>query len=31
VFGYHEIFHTLVVVAVACQYAAIAFFLLPRV
>jgi hemolysin III len=29
VFGYHEIFHALVVVAVACQYAAVAFFLLP--
>ena len=31
VFGYHEIFHALVIVAVACQYAAVAFFLLPRV
>jgi hemolysin III len=31
IFGYHEIFHALVVVAVACQYAAVAFFLLPRV
>jgi len=30
VFGYHELFHTLVVVAVACQYAAIAFFVLPQ-
>jgi hemolysin III len=30
-FGYHEIFHLLVIVAVACQYAAVAFFLLPRV
>jgi hemolysin III len=29
VFGYHEVFHVLVVVAVACQYAAVAFFLLP--
>jgi hemolysin III len=29
-FGYHEIFHALVIVAVACQYAAIAFFVLPR-
>ena len=29
-FGYHEIFHALVVVAVACQYAAVAFFVLPR-
>ena len=26
VFGYHELFHALTVVAVACQYAAIAFF-----
>ena len=25
-FGYHEVFHVLVVVAVACQYAAISFF-----
>jgi len=29
-FGYHELFHALVVVAVACQYATIAFFVLPR-
>jgi hemolysin III len=29
-FGYHEIFHSLVVVGVACQYATIAFFVLPR-
>jgi hemolysin III len=29
IFGYHELFHVLVVVAVACQYAAIAFFVLP--
>jgi hemolysin III len=29
VFGYHEVFHALVVIAVACQYAAIAFFVLP--
>ncbi len=28
-FGYHEVFHALVVVAVVCQYAAIAFFVLP--
>jgi hemolysin III len=28
VFGYHELFHALVVVAVACQYAAIASFVL---
>ena len=30
VFGYHEVFHALVVVAVACQYAAVAFFVLPH-
>jgi hemolysin III len=30
VFGYHELFHVLVVVAVALQYAAVAFFVLPR-
>lgn len=30
VFGYHEVFHALVIVAVACQYAAIAFYVLPR-
>jgi hemolysin III len=29
-FGYHEIFHALVIVAVACQYAAVAFFVVPR-
>ncbi|MFN2468687.1 MAG: hemolysin III family protein [Gaiellaceae bacterium] len=29
-FGYHEVFHALVVVAVACQYTAVAFFILPR-
>ena len=29
-FGYHEVFHALVVVAVACQYTTIAFFVLPR-
>jgi hemolysin III len=28
-FGYHEVFHTLVVVAVICQYASVAFFVLP--
>jgi hemolysin III len=28
VFGYHELFHALVVIAVACQYAAIASFVL---
>jgi hemolysin III len=30
VFGYHEIFHALVIAAVACQYVAVAFFVLPR-
>ncbi len=29
-FGYHELFHAFVIVAVACQYATIAFFVLPR-
>lgn len=29
VFGYHEIFHLMVVAAVALQYAAIAFYVLP--
>jgi hemolysin III len=29
-FGYHEVFHALVVIALACQYATIAFFVLPR-
>ena len=29
VFGYHEVFHVLVVVAAACQYAGIASFVLP--
>jgi hemolysin III len=29
VFGYHEIFHVLVTVAVGLQYAAIAFYVLP--
>jgi hemolysin III len=29
-FGYHEVFHALVVVAVACQYTTIAFFVLPK-
>jgi hemolysin III len=28
VFGYHEVFHALVIVAVACQYAAVALFVL---
>jgi hemolysin III len=30
VFGYHEVFHVLVIVAAALQYAAIAFFVLPE-
>jgi hemolysin III len=29
-FGYHEVFHALVIVAVACQYSTIAFYVLPR-
>ena len=29
VFGYHELFHALVIAAAACQYVAIAFFVLP--
>ena len=27
VFGYHELFHALTILAVACQYVAIAFFI----
>jgi hemolysin III len=30
VFGYHELFHVLTLVAAASQYAAIAFYVLPR-
>ena len=30
VFGYHELFHVLTLAAAACQFAAIAFFVLPR-
>jgi hemolysin III len=30
VFGYHELFHVLTLIAAGCQYAAIAFFVLPR-
>jgi hemolysin III len=30
VFGYHEVFHLCTVAAAACQYVAIAFFVLPR-
>ena len=29
-FGYHELFHALVVVAAACQYSTIVFYVLPR-
>lgn len=29
-FGFHEVFHLLVVAAVACQYVSVAFFVLPR-
>jgi hemolysin III len=29
-FGYHEVFHALVLVALACQYVTIAFFVLPE-
>ena len=29
VFGYHEVFHLLVIVAAALQYAVIAFWVLP--
>lgn len=29
VFGYHEIFHSLIVIAVALQYSAIAFYVVP--
>ena len=28
-FGYHEVFHVLVITAVACHYAALAFFAMP--
>jgi predicted membrane channel-forming protein YqfA (hemolysin III family) len=27
VFGYHEVFHALTIVAVSCQYVAIAFYI----
>jgi hemolysin III len=30
VFGFHEVFHVLVVVALACQYSTVAFFVLPQ-
>jgi hemolysin III len=30
VFGYHEVFHALVIAAAAAHYAVIAFVVLPR-
>lgn len=30
VFGYHEIFHVLVIAAAALQFAVVAFYVLPR-
>ena len=30
VFGYHELFHVLTVAGVGCEYASVAFFVLPR-
>ncbi len=30
VFGYHEVFHVLTIAAAGCQYASIAFYVLPR-
>jgi hemolysin III len=30
VFGYHEVFHALVIVAAALQYAVVAFMVVPR-
>ena len=30
VFGYHELFHVLTLAATACQYVAVAFYVLPR-
>jgi hemolysin III len=30
VFGFHEVFHVLVIAGVACQYSAVAFFVLPE-
>jgi hemolysin III len=29
-FGYHELFHALTIAAAACQYVAVAFYVLPR-
>jgi hemolysin III len=30
VFGYHVLFHSCAIVAAACQYAAVAFYVLPK-
>jgi hemolysin III len=30
VFGYHEVFHALIIAAVVCQYASVAFFVVLR-
>ena len=30
ILGYHELFHLCTIAAAACQYVAIAFFVLPR-
>jgi hemolysin III len=30
VFGYHEVFHALTIVAATCQYLAIGLFVIPR-
>ena len=30
VFGYHELFHVLTIAAAACEYVAVAFYVLPR-
>jgi hemolysin III len=30
VFGFHEVFHLFVIAAVACQYASVAFYVLPK-
>ena len=30
VFGYHEVFHALTILAAVAQFAAIAFFVLPQ-
>jgi predicted membrane channel-forming protein YqfA (hemolysin III family) len=30
VFGYHEVFHVVTLAAAVCEYASIAFFVLPH-